>query len=74
MEFTIGLILGAIIGVGVYFLTHQPPQPSGTFIMDFSNPDEDGFCKLVMDEDLNSIYTKKEIILRIDAKDFNSPE
>lgn len=71
MEFIIGVIVGAILGAWGYVLTHKKPVPSGTFIMDFSNPDEE-FCKLVMDEDLNSIYTKKEIILRIDAKDFDS--
>lgn len=72
MDFVIGLIVGVILGVWGYALTHKR-IPSGTFIMDFSNPDEE-FCKLVMDEDLNSIYTKKEIILRIDAKDFNSQD
>ena len=73
MGFIIGVIAGVIIGVWGYILTHKT-TPSGTFIMDFSNPDEEGFCKLVMDEDLNSIYTKKEITLRIETKDFNSPE
>ena len=73
MDFIIGLIVGVICGVGAYLITHKPAKPSGTFIMDFSNPDEE-FCKLVMDEDLNSIYTKKQIVLRIDAKDFVSQE
>lgn len=69
MEFIIGLIVGVI----ATYLLFKQRKPSGTFFMDFSNPDEE-FCKLVMDEDLNSIYAKKEIILRIDAKDFNSQE
>lgn len=69
MEF----ILGLIVGVVIMHFYRRPPQPSGTFVMDFSNPDEE-FCKLVMDEDLNSIYTKKSIILRVDAKDFNSQD
>lgn len=69
MEF----ILGVIVGVVIMYFYRRPQKPSGTFVMDFSNPDEE-FCKLVMDEDLNSIYTKKEIILRVDAKDFDSQE
>lgn len=69
MEF----ILGLIIGVVVMCFFNRPQEPSGTFVMDFSNPDDE-FCKLVMDEDLNSIYTKKRITLRVDAKDFDSQE
>ena len=72
MEFIIGIIVGVILGVWGYVLAHKV-TPSGTFIMDFSNPEEE-FCKLVMDEDLNSIYTKKTIVLRIEAKDFNSQD
>lgn len=68
-----GFIVGFIVGVIFMYLYHKQKKPSGTFVMDFSNPDEE-FCKLVMDEDLDSIYTKKEIILRVDAKDFNSQE
>lgn len=71
MEFIVGIIVG-MFGMHMYYQSRKP-SPSGTFVMDFSNPDEE-FCKLVMDEDLNSIYTKKEIILRIEAKDFNSQE
>lgn len=73
MGLIIAYLLGCLNAVLFVYLYNKMRKPSGTFIMDFSNP-EDEFCRLVMDEDLNSIYTKKEIILRIEAKDFNSPE
>ena len=72
MGLIIAYILGCLNAVLFTYIHNKMRKPSGTFIMDFSNPEEE-FCKLVMDEDLNSIYTKKEITLRIDAKDFNSP-
>lgn len=73
MEFILVYLLGCLNAVLFVWIHNKSRKPSGTFVMDFSNPDEE-FCKLVMDEDLNSIYTKKEIILRIDTKDFNSQE
>lgn len=74
MGLIIAYLLGCLNAVLFVYIYNKMRKPSGTFIMDFSNPDEDGFCKLVMDEDLNSIYTKKEITLRIETKDFNSQE
>ena len=71
MGLIIAYILGCLNAVLFVYIYRKTRKPSGTFVMDFSNPEEE-FCKLVMDEDLNSIYMKKEIMLRVDAKDFDS--
>lgn len=73
MELVIAYLLGCLNAILFVHIYNNMRKPSGTFIMDFSNPEEE-FCKLVMDEDLNSIYTKKSIILRIDAKDFDDSQ
>ena len=64
MEFLIGLFVGGLL----YWLFFDHKKPSGTFIMDFSDPNKD-VCRLELDEDINDIYTKKKIILNV--KTFN---
>lgn len=45
----------------------------GTFFMDFSDPEKD-VCRLDLSEDINKIYKRKYIILKVDAKDADSHE
>jgi len=58
MEFVIGILVGALL----FYIFVDRKKPSGTFVMDFSNPNKD-VCRLELDEDLNSIYGKKKIML-----------
>lgn len=64
MEFLIGLIVGATIVGAIFFIVSKLRKPSGSFILDFSDPMKD-VCRLDLEESLESIYGKKKIILRI---------
>lgn len=67
MEIIVGIIVGGLI---VWLLTKRT-KPSGTFVIDVSNPDKD-LCTLELDENLNIIYSKKQIILRVKVFGENS--
>ena len=62
MEFLIGIFVGGLL----YWLFFEHKKPSGTFIMDFTDPDKD-VCRLDLDEDLNDIYKKKQILLNVET-------
>lgn len=63
-----------VVALNVYhwaicrFCNHQ-----GTFHMDFSDPNKD-VCRLDFDEDINKIYKRKYIILKVETKDADSHE
>lgn len=57
-------IIGILIGALIFWLFADRKKPSGSFIIDFSDPLKD-VCKLELDESLDSVYTKKEIILKV---------
>lgn len=64
MEFLLGIFLGVLLSYLFYqFLCKK--KPSGTFIIDFSDPDKDVFSLDSMD--LNDIYKKKYIILKVET-------
>lgn len=67
MEFLIGIFVGALL----YYVFGERKRPAGTFIIDFSDPAKD-VCRLDLDEDLNAIYSKKHIILKVKTYDVNS--
>lgn len=60
MEFAIGIIVGLLL----YFVFGERKKPSGTFFIDFTDPDKD-VCRLELSENLNDIYTKKQITLNV---------
>lgn len=60
MEFLIGIFVGGLL----YWLIFCHKKPSGTFVMDFSDPTKD-VCRIELDEDINVIYSKKHILLKI---------
>lgn len=70
METLIGIIIGLFVGGLLFYIydkrIRRKQKPSGRFVMDFSDPTKD-ICRLELDEDLNSIYTKKSIMLDIVA-------
>lgn len=59
--FAVGLIVGCVI---TYYLTVKKVRPSGTFVIDLSDPMKD-ICRFEMEESLESIYAKKRIVLNI---------
>ena len=66
MEFLFGLFAG-LIAVGICeYIAYKIKKPSGTFVIDFRDPEKD-VCRLELDESIDEIYTKKQIILKIKA-------
>ena len=65
MEYLIMIVIGMIIGGGItYFTVLKENKPSGTFVIDLSDPMKD-VCRMEMDESLDSIYSKKQIVLNV---------
>lgn len=62
MEFVIGMFVGGLL----YWVFFERKKPSGTFVIDMSDANKD-VCRLELDENLNSIYSKKSILLKIKA-------
>ena len=56
--------VGIIVGFALCYVIGKLKKPSGTFVIDTSDPMKD-ICRFEMDESLNSIYSKKRIWLRI---------
>lgn len=57
----VGILLGGLI---TYFAITKMTKPSGTFVIDLSDPMKD-VCRFEMDESLDSIYSKKHIVLNV---------
>ena len=68
MDFVVGIIVGLIL----YYVFGSRIKPSGTFVIDLRDPTED-VCRLEMDDSLNDIYAKKQIILNVRVYEDNSP-
>lgn len=60
----LGIIIGVIIGAVLALIFKPRIKPSGVFIIDSPNPDEE-FPRLEFYEDLNSMCSKKKIILAV---------
>ena len=64
MEFLIGIFVGALL----YYVFGARKKPSGTFVMDFTDPMKD-ICRIELDDNLNTLYSKKHIILRVKVQE-----
>ena len=74
MGYLICMIIGMIIGGGItYFTVISEFKPSGTFVIDVSDPMKD-VCRFEMTESLESIYSKKQIILNVKTYGDFSPK
>lgn len=60
MEFVVGIWVGLLL----FYVFGVRKKPSGTFVIDLRDPEKD-VCRLEMDDSLNDIYSKKQIILNI---------
>lgn len=60
VDFLIGIIVGAIL---LYAFGNRK-KASGTFVIDTTDPTKD-ICRFEMDESLNEIYSKKQILLKV---------
>lgn len=68
MEFILGIFIGGLLCW--LFTDHRKPKASGTFFIDFSDPLKD-ICRLELDEDINDIWNKKQIILNVKTREFD---
>lgn len=60
MEFIVGIWVGLLL----YYIFGVRKKPSGTFVIDLRDPEKD-VCRLEMDDSLNDIYSKKQIVLNV---------
>ena len=60
MEFIVGIWVGLLL----FYVFGVRKKPSGTFVIDLRDPEKD-VCRLEMDDSLNNIYSKKQIILNV---------
>ena len=60
LEFLIGIFVGALL----YYVFGERKKASGTFVIDLRDPEKD-VCRLEMDDNLNDIYSKRQIILNV---------
>ena len=60
MEFIVGIWVGLLL----YYIFGVRKKPSWTFVIDLRDPEKD-VCRLEMDDNLNDIYSKKQIILNV---------
>ena len=60
MEFVVGIWVGLLL----FYVFGVRKKPSGTFVIDLRDPEKD-VCRLEMDDSLNDIYSKKQIILNV---------
>lgn len=67
MEFLIGIFVGALL----YYVFGKRKKVSGTFVIDLTDPMKD-VCSLNMDDSLNDIYSKKQIVLNVRVYEDNS--
>ena len=58
--FAVGVVIGCIL----YYAFAERKKSAGTFVIDFSDPMKD-ICRLELDEDINTLYSKKYISLKV---------
>ena len=68
LVFLIGVCVGVLIATIL-----SSKKLSGTFIIDFSDPIKD-ICRLELDDNLETIYKKKRIVLKVQTHDYISQE
>ena len=67
VSFVIGIFIGALL----FYIFVERKKPSGSFTIDFSDPAKD-ICRLDLEDDLNDIWEKKYIVLKVVTRDANS--
>lgn len=69
MEFLIGIFVGALL----CYIFIERKHYSGTFAIDLTEDAKEPI-RLKMDENLNSIYSKKHIMLKVQVLEDDSPK
>lgn len=63
MDFVFGVLVGALAAWLLIDVLHKP-KPSGSFIFDMANPEEEP-CRLEMDDSISELYHKKYVVLQV---------
>lgn len=61
MDFIVGMFIGALM----YWLFVDRRKVSGALVFTMDNPESDEFVNVEFYEDLNDIYGKKDILLKV---------
>ena len=64
-------VIGVIVGWISYYLLNDHKDAAGTFVMDFTDPMKD-VCRIELDDDMNTLYSKKYIVLKVKVYEDNS--
>ena len=74
MEFLVCIVIGMIVGGGItHFIINSELKSSGTFVIDVSDPMKD-ICRFEMTDSLETIYSKKQIVLDVKTYGDFSPK
>ena len=60
----VGVIIGAIIGMILHYTFEKRKKPSGTFVINLTDPTKD-VCRIELNDSLNDIYSKQQMILNV---------
>lgn len=58
--FAVGIFVGCVL----HYAFGKRKKFSGTFVIDFTDPMKD-VCRLELDEDINTLYSRKDIVLKV---------
>lgn len=64
LDFVIGIIVGIVAGIILHCMFGKRKKPSGTFVIDLTDPTKD-VCRIELDDSLNDIYSKRQMILNV---------
>lgn len=73
MDFAIFFLGGVAIGVLLHMYAVHNRRVSGTFVMDFTDPEKD-VCRLEMNDNLEQIYSMKQIVLNVKVYEDDSQQ
>ena len=58
------VIVGVVIATFLRYIFDVRKKPSGTFVIDLTDPAKD-VCRIELDDSLNDIYYKRQMILNV---------
>lgn len=64
LDLVVSVIVGVIIGMVLHYIFEKRKKPSGTFVIDLTDPTKD-VCRIELDDSLNDIYSKRQMILNV---------
>ena len=67
-------VVGVFVGALLFYIFVDHKKPSGTFIIDCSDPLNENLCTLNLHESLDAIWDKKKIVVNVKTYSNDSHE